>query len=83
MKQWYRHNDQYYIIHKQIKIADFSGKNGVLNMEMVKECRDILPNVDHVLRNESHFMFVETIQEAEIIEENDRENETLVEVHQD
>ena len=81
MKQWYRHNDQYYIIHKQIKIADFSGKNGVLNMEMVKECRDILPNVDHVLRNESHFMFVETIQEAEIIEENDRENETLVEVH--
>jgi hypothetical protein len=81
MKQWYRHNDQYYIIHKQIKIADFSDKNGVLNMEMVKECRDILPNVDHVLRNESHFMFVETIQEAEIIEENDRENETLVEVH--
>jgi hypothetical protein len=71
MKQWYRHNDQYYIIHKQIKIADFSDKNGVLNMEMVKECRDALPNVDHVLRNESHFMFVETIQEAEIIEEYD------------
>ena len=71
MKQWYRHNDQYYIIHKQIKISDFSDKNGVLNMEMVKECRDVLPNVDHVLRNESHFMFVETIQEAEIIEEND------------
>jgi hypothetical protein len=83
MRQWYRHNDQYYIIHKQIKIADFSDKNGVLNMEMVKECRDVLPNVDHVLRNESHFMFVETIQEAEIIEGNDRENETLVEVHQD
>jgi hypothetical protein len=68
MKQWYRHNDQYYIIHKQIKIADFSDKNGVLNMEMVKECRDFLLNVDHVLRTESHFMFVETIQEAEIIE---------------
>jgi hypothetical protein len=81
MRQWYKHGDQYYIIHKQIKIANFSDKNGVLNMEMVKECRDILPNVDHVLRNESHFMFVETIQEAEIIEENDRENETLVEVH--
>ena len=79
MKQWYRHNDQYYIIHKQIKIADFSGKNGVLNMEMVKECRDFLLNVDHVLRNETHFMFVETIQEAvimgeEIIEADDREN---------
>jgi len=83
MKQWYRHNDQYYIIHKQIRISSFSDKNGVLNMEMVKECRDVLPNVDHVLRNETHFMFVETIQEAEIIEENDRETETLVEVHQD
>ncbi len=72
MKQWYKHGDQYYIIHKQIKIADFSDKNGVLNMEMVKECRDVLPNVDHVLRNESHFMFVETIQEAEIIEVDER-----------
>jgi hypothetical protein len=68
MKQWYRHGDQYYIIHKYIKISSFSDKNGVLNMEMVKECRDILSNVDHVLRNETHFMFVETIQEAEIIE---------------
>jgi len=68
MRQWYRHGDQYYIIHKHIRISSFSDKNGILNMEMVKECRDILPNVDHVLRNETHFMFVETIQEAEIIE---------------
>ncbi len=68
MRQWYKHGDQYYIIHKQIKISNFSDKNGVLNMEMVKECRDFLMNVDHVLRTESHFMFVETIQEAEIIE---------------
>jgi hypothetical protein len=79
MRQWYKHGDQYYIIHKQIKIANFSDKNGVLNMEMVKECRDCLLNVDHVLRNETHFMFVETIQEAEImgeeiIEADDREN---------
>ena len=79
MRQWYKHGDQYYIIHKQIKIDNFSDKNGVLNMEMVKECRDFLLNVDHVLRNETHFMFVETIQEAvimeeEIIEADDREN---------
>lgn len=71
MRNWYRHNDNYYIIHRQIKIADFSGKNGVVNMEMVKECRDILPNVDHVLNNGTHFMFVETIKDAEIIEEYD------------
>jgi len=74
MRQWYKHGDQYYVIHKQIKIANFSDKNGVLNMEMVKECRDVLLNVDHVLKNETHFMFVETIQEAEIIEADDREN---------
>ncbi len=60
MRNWYRHNDNYYIVHRQIKIADFSGKNGVVNMEMVKECRDVLPNVDHVLNNGTHFMFVET-----------------------
>jgi len=71
MKQWYKHNDNYYIIHKQIKINSFSNENGVLNMELVKEYRDFLLNVDHVLRNETHFMFVETIKDAEIIEEND------------
>jgi hypothetical protein len=71
MKQWYKHNDNYYIIHKQIKINSFSDENGVLNMELVKEYRDFLLNVDHVLRNETHFMFVETIKDAEIIEEND------------
>jgi hypothetical protein len=26
--------------------------------------------VDHVLRNETHFLFVETIQDAEIIEDH-------------
>ena len=36
---------------------------------MVKECMETLYKVDHVLRNEIHFMFVETVQEAEIIEE--------------
>lgn len=71
MKQWYKHGEQYYIIHKQIKINSFSDENGVLNMELVKEYRDFLLNVDHVLRNETHFMFVETIKDAEIIEEND------------
>jgi hypothetical protein len=36
---------------------------------MVKEYMETLYKVDHVLRNETHFMFVETIQEAEIVEE--------------
>jgi hypothetical protein len=48
-------------------------------MDMVKDGRDSLFNVDHVLKTDSHFMFVETIQEAEIIGEeiievDDRKN---------
>lgn len=40
-------------------------------MEDVKLWRDYLHGVDHVLRTDSHFLFVETIQEAvEIVDED-------------
>ena len=71
MKQLYKHNDTWYIIHRDIPISLFSNKEGIINLEAVKEWRDYLSNVDHVLRTESHFLFAETIQEAEIIEEYD------------
>ena len=71
MKQLYKHNDKYYTIHKKISISSFTHKNGRIELDMVKECMESLYKVDHVLRNETHFMFVETIQEAEIIEEYD------------
>jgi len=71
MKQLYKHNDKYYIIHKKIAISSFAHKEGKIELDMVKECMETLYKVDHVLRNETHFMFVETIQEAEIIEEYD------------
>jgi hypothetical protein len=70
MKQLYQHNDKFYIIHKKISISSFTHKNGKIELDMVKECMETLYKVDHVLRNETHFMFVETIQDAEIIEEN-------------
>jgi hypothetical protein len=38
-------------------------------LDLVKEGRDSIFKVDHVLRNETHFLFAETIQDAEIIEE--------------
>ena len=69
MKQLYKHNDKWYIIHRDIPISLFANKEGIINLEAVKEWRDYLPNVDHVLRTESHFLFAETIQEAEIINE--------------
>jgi hypothetical protein len=75
---FYYHNDKCYIIHRQIKISDFTNKEGIVNLEGVQIWRDGLPNVDHVLRNETHFLFVETIHDAEIIEDN---KEILEEAH--
>lgn len=66
---FYRHNDKLYIIHRDIPLHNFTNKEGVVNLEMVKMCRDYFPFVDHVLRNETHFLFAQTIQDAEIIEE--------------
>ena len=80
MKQLYKHNEKWYIVHRDIPISLFANKEGVINLEGVKEWRDYLPNVDHVLRTESHFLFVETIQDAEIIEEDVKEIKTVVEV---
>jgi hypothetical protein len=37
---------------------------------VLKLWRDGFSFVDHVLRTDTHFLFVETIQDAEIIEEN-------------
>ena len=70
MKKLYKYNDKWYLVHRDIAISLFASKGGIIDLEAVKECRGYLPNVDHVLRNESHFLFVETIQEAEIIEED-------------
>ena len=69
MKQFYRNGDEYYFVHRDIAISHFADKNGVLNMDNVKIWRDGLNGVDHVLRTESHFLFVETIKDVEIIEE--------------
>ena len=80
MKQLYKHNEKWYIVHRDIPISLFANKEGVINLEGVKEWRDYLPNVDHVLRTDSHFLFVETINDAEIIEEDVKEIETVVEV---
>ena len=80
MKQLYKHNEKWYVVHRDSPISLFANKEGVINLEGVKEWRDYLPNVDHVLRTESHFLFVETIQDAEIIEEDVKEIETVVEV---
>tara|TARA_R110002050_G_scaffold286861_1_gene437652 strand:+ start:1607 stop:1819 length:213 start_codon:yes stop_codon:yes gene_type:complete len=70
MKQFYKHGDECYFVHRNIAISHFASKEGVLNMDNVKIWRDGLYWVDHVLRTDSHFLFVETIQEVEVIEES-------------
>jgi len=67
MKQFYQNGDNCYFIHRSIRISHFADKNGVLNMDYVKMWRDYLFKVDHVLRNETHFLFVETIEDAEVV----------------
>jgi len=70
MKHLYKHNDKCYFIHRSIALSRFTNNEGIINLEGVKLWRDGLPFVDHVLRTDTHFLFVETIQDAEIIEEN-------------
>jgi hypothetical protein len=70
MKHLYKHNDKCYFIHRSISLSRFTNNEGIINLEGVKLWRDGLPFVDHVLRTDTHFLFAETIQDAEIIEEN-------------
>ncbi len=69
MKRLFKHNGKAYVIHRSIPISFFTDKKGMIDSDEIKEWRDYLPFVDHVLRTETHYLFVETIQDAEIIEE--------------
>jgi hypothetical protein len=62
---FYKHNNKCYVIHRQIRVDDFVDKEGKINLDLVKEGRDSIFKVDHVLRNETHFLFVETIPDVE------------------
>jgi len=64
----YRHGDNAYIIKDQKLINHFAKRlDEEPNMEYVQLYMQSL-GCDHVLRNETHFMFCETIQDAEIDE---------------
>ncbi len=40
MKQLYKHNDKWYIIHRDIPISLFTNKEGIIDLEAVKDWRD-------------------------------------------
>jgi hypothetical protein len=70
MKSIFRHGDSAYVIVKQTPVQHFAKLIGEdPNMEYVQLYMQSL-GCDHVLRNETHFMFCETIPDIdfEVIE---------------
>ena len=65
MRSVYRHGDNSYIIKDQKPITYFAKKLGdapdMDHVQLYMQWRDC----DHVLRSETHFMFCETIKDAE------------------
>jgi len=63
MRPVYRHNDKAYIILRRVHESRFSSKlDSPPNMEYVQMYRDWC-GADHVLRDSTHFLFCETIQD--------------------
>jgi hypothetical protein len=74
MRQIYRHGDGAYIILDQKLISHFAKKlDEEPNMEYVQMYMQ-WRGADHVLRSNTHFMFCETIQDAQYEMDNDNNN---------
>ena len=64
-------NDQTYVVKRETTVHAFEVKGqNKLNMELLQAWRDYL-GCDHVLRTPTHFLMCETIEEAEIVEEDE------------
>jgi hypothetical protein len=70
MKQLYYHGDKMYIFNRRIKIERFKAR-GEVDLEFLSKFRDHI-KCDHVLRDQTHFLFVNTIEEVEFenVEDN-------------
>jgi hypothetical protein len=64
MKEIYTHGGKAYIILRRIPIDRFNISENLLNMDKVKIFRDWC-GADHVLRDNTHFMFCESIEDVE------------------
>jgi hypothetical protein len=67
MKQLYIHNGKAYLVIRKVPIGKFEVDYHPENMEQVKMYRDWV-GADHVLRDQTYFLFVETIQDVEFEE---------------
>lgn len=65
MRSVYKHGDAAYVVLDQKPISHFAPRlNEQPNMEYVQMWME-WRGADHVLRNDTHFMFCETIKDAE------------------
>jgi len=62
-KQLYYRNDKAYLAERKIPVHNFEKENKI-NLDYVKAWRDWL-ECDHVLRDQTHFIFVKTIEDIE------------------
>ncbi len=61
-------NDKGYVVKRTTPVHRFEVKgSNRLNMELCQAFRDYL-GCDHVLRTQTHFMFCETIKDAEVVD---------------
>lgn len=64
MKPIYHHGEKSYVMMRKVPIYKFRIDEHPENMEWVKMYRDWL-GADHVLRDQTHFMFCQTIEDVE------------------
>ena len=60
--KYYHHQGQLYNILREIRHHNFPDKR------MIKEFMETITLCDHVLSNQTHYLFCETVQEAEVVE---------------
>ena len=60
-------NDRGFVVKREMPVHRFEVKgSNRLNMELCQAYRDYL-GCDHVLRTKTHFLFCETIEDAELV----------------
>tara|TARA_R110000824_G_scaffold26604_5_gene91181 strand:+ start:1153 stop:1395 length:243 start_codon:yes stop_codon:yes gene_type:complete len=65
----YKNNGQDYDLRRSEPIHNFVDSSGNIDKEKVKYWVSGIMHVDHVLRTQTHILFVQTIEEANVIEE--------------
>ena len=64
LRKLYRYNNNLYIILRELPHSSLIGKDGKVKTELFNAWKSWL-GADHVLKNSTHFLFCETVPEAE------------------